>query len=106
MKDKIYNNIQMFYNNVELNISVRDDLTGYDYNDPLYNDGFLQITDGTIQDKPVYWDNLNFFINCRKKEFKEECKTELKEKGYNWKEVYKDIKTLLKRAESLKLITK
>ena len=104
MKDKIYNNVQMIYNNVELNISVDDDLTGYSINRPLFRYGYLQISDGTIKDEPIYWDNLNFFIDCRKKEFKEECKTELKEKGYNWKEVYKDIKTLLERAENLKLL--
>jgi hypothetical protein len=30
--------------------------------------------------------------------------SELKEKGYNWKETYTDIKTLLKRAKKLKLL--
>jgi hypothetical protein len=96
--------VQLYLNDIELNISVKRDLDGYKDNEPLYQSGYFQITDGKIEDKPLFWDNLTFFLECGKKEFKEECKTELKEKGYKWKETYKEIKTLLKQAKKLKLL--
>jgi hypothetical protein len=104
MENNISTYVQLYMNDIELNISVKKDLTGYKDDEPLYQFGYIQITDGTIGDKPFFWDNLSYFINCGKKEFKEECKEELKEKGYDWKETYRDIKILLKRAKKLKLL--
>ena len=102
--NEIQTNVQFCLNDIELNISVKKDLTGYKYDEPLYQFGYFQITDGKIGDKPLFWDNVCFFTECSKKEFKEECKEELKDKGYNWKETYRDIKILLKRAKKLKLL--
>jgi hypothetical protein len=104
MENNIQTNVQFYLNDIELNISVKKDLSGYKENEPLYQFGYIQITDGKIGDRPLFWDNVCFFTECGKKEFKEECKTELKEKGYDWKETYRDIKTLLKQAKKLKLL--
>jgi hypothetical protein len=104
MENKINTYVQLYLNDIELSIAVKKDLSGYKDNEPLYQFGHFQITDGRLEDRPLFWDNLSFFLECGKKEFKEECKTELKEKEYNWKETYTDIKTLLKRAKKLKLL--
>jgi len=104
MKDKINTNIQFYLEDIELNISVKGNLTKHLENEPIHNYGFIQITNGGLDDKPLFWDNVSFFISAGKKEFKEECKKELQEKGYDWKEVYKQIKTLLKRAKKLDLL--
>jgi hypothetical protein len=104
MENKISTYVQLYLNDIELTIDVKEDLGRYEEDEVLHQAGHFQITDGRIEDKPLFWDNLTFFIECGKKEFKAECKTELKEKGYNWKETYKDIKTLLKRAKKLNII--
>lgn len=100
--EKISTYIQLFKDDVELNLGVNEDLTAKD--GVLKNWGYIQITDGSLDTKPLFWDNTDFFLNCGKKEFKEDCKEELKERGYDWREIYKTIKTLLKRAKKLKII--
>jgi hypothetical protein len=102
--EEIQTYVQLYLNDIELSIAVKENLSGYKENEALYQFGHIQITDGSIEDKPLFWDNVCFFTECGKKEFKEECKTELKEKGYDWKETYRDIKILLKRAKKLKLL--
>jgi hypothetical protein len=100
---EINTTIQLQLNDITLNISVTDKLNKQEGN--LENFGFIEITNGSKEDRPLFWDNINFFLRCNKKDFKKECKEELKEKGYNWKESYKEINTLLKRATKLKIIT-
>lgn len=104
MENKISTHVQLCLNDIELNIYVKENLCRHEEDEVLHQAGYIQITDGRIEDKPLFWDGISFFVNCGKKEFKEECKEELKEKGYNWKETYKDIKTLLKRAKKLNII--
>jgi hypothetical protein len=104
MENKIGTYVRLYLNDIELNINVKEDLGRYEKDEALHQFGYIEITDGRIEDKPLFYDNLTFFIECDKKEFKKECKTELKEKERNWKEVYKDIKTLLKRAKKLNII--
>ena len=104
MENKINTYVRFYLNDIELNICVKEDLSGYKENEPLYRFGYFQITDGRIEDRPLFWDKVSYFIECGKKEFKKECKKELKEKEYNWKETYRDIKILLKRAKKLKLL--
>jgi hypothetical protein len=104
MKKDINTYIQFLLDEVELNISVKEDLSGYKDFEPLYQFGYFEITNGSIKDKPLSWDNLTFFISCGKKEFKKECKEGLKEKGLDWRETYKKVKTLLKRAKKLDLL--
>lgn len=103
MKEKINTCIQLYLNEVELNISVKKDLSCQD--GVLKNFGYIKVSTGQIGKEDCFWDNLDFFINCGKKEFKEECKKELQEKGFNHKEIYKTIKQLLKRAKKLNILT-
>ena len=101
-KDDIQTYIQFYLDEVELNISVKKDLTGHKENEPLHNFGYIRISGYNY----CFWDNVDFFISAGKKEFKEECKEELKQKGFeDWKTIYKKIKSLLKRAKKLSLIT-
>lgn len=100
--EKISTYIQLFKDDVELNLKVNKDLTAEE--GILKNCGFIQITDGYLDTKPLSWDNIDFFLGCGKKRFKRVCKQELKERGYDWKEIYKTIKTLLNRAKELKII--
>lgn len=97
LNEDILTYIQLFLNNVELNISVDKNLK----RNKEYIFGYFQITDNN---ETIYWDNIEFFIEAKKERFKKECGKELKEKGYDWKQTYKEIKTLLKRAKKLKLI--
>ena len=103
MKEKINTCIQLYLNEVELNISVKEDLSCQD--GVLKNYGYIQVSTGSIGEKECFWDNLDFFLNCGKKEFKQDCKKELQQKGFNYKEVYKTIKQLLKRAKKLNILT-
>ena len=100
LKEDILTYIQLFLNNVELNIYVDKNLKRK--KEHIF--GYFQITDGKKDDEPLYWDNIEFFIEAKKERFKEECGKELEEKGYDWKQTYKEIKTLLKRAKKLRLI--
>lgn len=97
-------NIQFYCKDAELNLSVKDDLSKQD--GVLKNFGDIQITDGRLDTKPIFWDNIDFFISCNKKEFKKECKKELKEAGYDWKEYYNIIKSLLDKAKQVKKLSK
>lgn len=100
-RGNIHTNVQFYLDEVELNISVKDDLSCQDGR--LRNFGYITVSTGN---EDCFLDGIDFFLNCRKKEFKEECKTELQEKGFkDWKKIYKTIKTLLKRAKKLNLIT-
>jgi hypothetical protein len=101
--EKINTYVQFYKGDVELNISVKSDLTLQEGN--LKNFGYFEITDGSLGKKSIFWDSVDFFLDCSKKEFKEVCKEQLEEAGYNWKEVYDTIQSLLKRAKKLKLIT-
>lgn len=104
-KDDVQTYIQFYLDEVELNVSVNEDLSGYKENEPLHSFGYIQVSTGHINNEDCFWDNVLFFISAGKKEFKEECKKELKEKGLDWKDIYKKIKILLKRAEKLNLIS-
>lgn len=94
--------IQFYIEDVQLNLCVTKDLKPQEGN--LKNFGYFEITDGSLETKPLFWDNVDFFLECDKKAFKDECKKELVKAGYDWKEIYKIIKTLLKRAKKLKII--
>lgn len=100
--EKIHTEISLNLNDVELNISVKEDLTALD--GVLKNWGFIRITDGCLDTKPIFWDGLDYFTSCGKKQFKKECKEELKNAGYEWREIYKIIKSLLRRAEKLNIL--
>lgn len=104
-KDSVQTYIEFYLDEVELNIAVKEDLSRYKEGEALCNFGHIQVSTGYLDNKDCFWDNLSFFISAGKKEFKEECKEELKQKGFeDWKSIYKKIKVLLKRAKKLNLI--
>lgn len=102
MKTKINTYVQLYLNNVELNIAVTKGLKGE--KDRLKNFGWFEISDGTTDGETCSWDNLSFFNDVSFEFFKNECKDDLKRCGFSPKKVYKDINKLLKRAKKLKLI--
>jgi hypothetical protein len=92
------NIIQFYKNEVTLEIFLSDD-------DELTSKGLeyasFMIDTGMKDCKPKYWDNLRFFLERDKKTIKKECKPDVVELGLKWKEVYADIKYLLKKAKRL-----
>jgi hypothetical protein len=102
MKDNITTYIQLYSNNVELNISVTKDLKREEGN--LKNFGYIQITEGEIDEKGCFFDNLEYFFDLSFKKYKKECRKDLEKGGYNVKQTYKDIKRLLKRAHKIGII--
>lgn len=108
MKDKINTYVQFYLNNVELNLSVKDDLKRQD--DRLKNFGFILVSDGMKDSKECFWDGIDWFIKTvlvddNYQEFRKDCREELKQANFKCKQTYKDIKKLLKRAQKLNLIT-
>lgn len=102
MNKDINTYVQFYLDEVELNLAVKKDLTPQDGN--LKNFGYFQITNGGIKEKPIFWDGIPWTLEVGRKEFKKEFRKELKEKGLDWRETYKKVKTLLKRAKKLKLV--
>ena len=108
MKDKIQKNsvqtyVQLFLDDIELNISVTDKLKRQKGN--LKNFGFIQITDGGKDSETVFWDGLQSFFDVKYKVFKEECEDDLKKINFPPKKTYKTVKKLIKKAKKLDLIT-
>lgn len=101
MKNKIQTSVQLYLNDIELKILVTRKLKK---KNTFLNSGYIEtpISEGKV----IFWDNLEFFINCGKKEFKIECMEDLNKANYNWEQVYEDIKTLLKRAKKLNIISR
>ena len=98
---KIGQNVELYLNNVTLNISVTEALGRQE--GTLKNFGYIQIHDGSIHTDGVFWDNLEWFFKIDKYK-KKEIKEELKEKGQYYKGVVKDIKRVIERAKELDLL--
>lgn len=90
--------IQFYKNEVTLEIFLSDD---DELNSKGVGYGSLMIDTGMVDCKPKYWDNLIFFLENGKKMIKKECKPDVVELGLKWKEVYADVKYLLKKAKRL-----
>lgn len=102
MKSKIHTEVQIYLDNVTLSISVKEDLSKED--GKITNFGYVQVSNGAIGGKECFWDNISYFFDISRKKFKKEVREELEQKGYNWEEIYKTIKRLIKRARKLNLI--
>lgn len=96
---KIGHIVELYVGDVTLNVWVDRKL-----NADGHNFGGIEIGGWADDKKNCYWDNLDFFLTCTKKEFNKECKEELKQKGFPVRETRKDIKKLLKRAIKLKIL--
>lgn len=99
--ESIGTNLELWVNNVTLNIPLTKDLKKQKGN--LKNFGYIQVHDGSIHTTEVFWDNLTYFFDIDKVK-KKDIKKELKEKGQYYKGVVKDIKVLIKRAKELDLL--
>lgn len=91
--------ISFYKNDVTLDVWVDDDLQP-DKN--LF--GAITVSSGQTGSEDAYWDNLSYFLNIGKKEFKKECKEELVKLGFSWKEVYTDVAYLVDKAKKLGLL--
>ena len=87
-------------NDVALTVFVNDDLSR---DDKCF--GYLEIHDGFLDTKPVFWDNLPYFFNIGAKK-KKSIKYELKENNGFYPGVVKDIKKVFKKAFELGIIVK
>ena len=99
---KIHTSVELSIDSTTLNISTSDKLKSHKGN--LKNFGYIQVTTGTVDEKPVFWDGIDFFLECGKKQFKKECEEDLDKAGFDCDTTYKSIKKLLKRAVKLKLL--
>lgn len=102
MKKEIITEVKLTKGNVTLGINVSEDLK-LCKNEKAENCGYIQVTDGYIDSKEVFWDNINWFLHIDD-EKKKEIVEELKEKGQHYKGVIKDIKSVVKRALKLNLL--
>ena len=94
--------IHLHTDNVELVISVTNKLKKQ--TETLEKFGWITISKGGINDRDINWDNLNFFLECDYKDFKKECKEDLREKNFKTKKIFKEIKQLLKEANKLNIL--
>ena len=94
--------VHLHTNDVELVISVTNKLKRQTGN--LEKFGWITISTGMLEDEDISWDNLFFFLSCDFKEFKKECGSELREKNFKTKKIFKEIKQLLKQANKLNLL--
>lgn len=87
-------------NNVALTVYVKDDLSV-----DGSNFGYIEIHDGSLDTRPVFWDNLHYFFEiCSKK--KKSIKDELKGNNEFYSGVVRDIKKVFKKAFELGIIVK
>ena len=103
MKNKIQTYIELHIDSVTLSINVTKSLKKQ--KNRLKNFGWIKISDGTIGEKELFWDNLSFFFTVSEKKFRKECGEELEKRGYDTIEIYRIIKVLIKRAFKLNILT-
>lgn len=99
----IHYNVVLVKNDTTLSVCTTETLDKQEGN--LKNFGYISVHNGSIHTKEVCWDNLEYFFKLTKKK-KRSIKKELKEKEQHYKGVVKDIKTLIKRAFELELLSK
>lgn len=82
---------------VILSVDVQEDLTTNVTSDKFKNSGYIKIESMFIEPKKddCFWDNLSFFLNASKEEIKEECLSELKEKGLYEEGIFDLIQEIL-----------
>lgn len=87
-------------NDTALTVYVNDDFTA-----DGYNFGYIEIHDGSIYTKAVFWDNLSYFFKIDK-EKKKSIKQDLKVAEQFYPGVVSDIKKLIKKAFEVEILTK
>lgn len=108
-KERIWTSVQLRIGDVVLHVDTTNKLT--QRVDVLKNNGYIEIDTGKIREIALTWDNLDYFIHCDYKEFKVECKDDLREyearvgEDLNTKNTFKTIKRLIKKAIKLQLLS-
>lgn len=69
------------------------------------NFGYIEVSDGYINKKTAFWDNLPYFFKIGSKK-KKSIKKELKELDQFYPGVIKDIKKLVKKAFEVEILVK
>lgn len=87
-------------NDTVLTVYVNDDFTA-----DGHNFGYVEIHDGYVDKKSVFWDNLSYFFKIGKKK-KKSIKKELKKAEQFYPGVVGDIKKLIKKAFEVEILTK
>lgn len=86
-------------NDVALTVYVNDDFSA-----DGKNFGYIEIHDGSIHTKEVFWDSLPYFFKIGKKK-KKSIKKELKEAEQFYPGVVRDIKKLIKKAFEVEILS-
>lgn len=87
-------------NDTALTVNVNDDFTA-----DGKNFGYIEVNDGSIHTKEVFWDNLSYFFKICKK--KKRCiKHDLKVAEQFYPGVVSDIKKLIKKAFEVEILSK
>lgn len=87
-------------NNVALTVFVNNDFTATGI-----NFGYIEVHDGCLETKSVFWDNIGYFFDLDKDKSKD-LKKELKENEQYYTGVVKDIKKVIKKAIKVEILIK
>ena len=99
-RSKVYD-VDIEDTNIKLSIDLDD------FSNPDDNEGYIEITSVNLSNKnSCFWDNLDFFINNKKKIIEQDCKQELIDKNLYIKGIFKIIKNLINTAISENMLTK
>lgn len=86
-------------NDTALTVYVNDDFTA-----DGKNFGYIEIHDGSLDSKSIFWDNLPYFFKiCKKK--KKSIKQDLKVAEQFYPGVVSDIKKLIKKAFEVEILS-
>ena len=102
MKDKIRADVTLHLGHVNLVFTVNKKIKKEE--GVLKGNGYIEISDGMNDSESLFYDNLQFFQLNEYQVFKLECAEDLKRCGFDYKETFKIIKRLLKRADKLNLL--
>ena len=103
MKEDIQTYVEFYLEPVRLSVYVNNDLTAKTGSGKNLAD--IVVSSGFLDEEDCFWDNITFFLSADKKKFKKQCKEELEDKGFDWKDTYKKVKILLEKAVELKILS-
>lgn len=90
--------ISLYKDDVTLDVWVKDDLSK---DKTLF--GAIKVSEG-MDNEFCYWDNIPFFQNVSRKDFRNECGGDLGKLRHRGNEIYDDIKYLISKAKKLNLL--
>lgn len=96
--------VTIYRGDIALEVFVNKDLSKRPLPDNQGVFATIEITDGCNDKTPVFWDNLDYFINGLNKEQKKDCEVDLKKKNQYYEDWYKDLMWCIKRAKKLNIV--